>query len=54
MTVRDLIEELELMPMDLPVVTDYKEIEEINLDNEFYFLDHSGHGYTVSPAVVLE
>lgn len=55
MTVRDLIEALEEMPMDLPVVTDYKEITEIDLDNNFYFLDKcSTVGYTVAPAVVLE
>lgn len=55
MTVRDLIEELEQLPMDLPVVTDYKEITDIDIVKDFYFLDmHTTVGYSVGPAVVLE
>lgn len=55
MTVRDLIEELEELPQDLPVVTDYKEITDIYLENKFYFLDrHSKDGYWIGPAVVLD
>ena len=55
MTVRDLIKELEELPQDLPVVTDYKEITEINLDNNFYFLDkYTDKGYSIGPAIVLE
>ena len=55
MTVRELIEELEELPMDLPVVTDYQEITEVNLDDNFYFLDRiSKEGYTIGPAIVLE
>lgn len=55
MTVKDLILELSELPQDLPVVTDYKEITDIELNNSFYFLDkHSKNGYNVGPAVVLE
>ena len=55
MTVRDLILELKELPQDLPVVTDYKEITEIELDDGFYFLDkYTEKGYTIGPAVVLE
>lgn len=55
MTVRELIEELEELPMDLPVVTDYQEISEVSLENKYYFLERwSKDGYWVGPAVVLE
>lgn len=55
MIVRDLIAELKELPQDLPVVTDYQEITEINLDDKFYFLDRTNEvGYTIGPAVVLE
>jgi len=54
MTVRELIEELEQMPMDLPVVTDYREINELELVDDYYFLDHSEKGFHVHPAVILE
>lgn len=55
MTVRDLILELRELPQDLPVVTDYKEITDIKLDDCFYFLDkYNKNGYTIGPAVVLE
>jgi len=54
MTVRELIEELEEMPMDLPVVTDYREVTDVSLDEKFYFLDNSKAGYSIYPAIVLE
>lgn len=55
MTVSDLIKELKELPQDLPVVTDYKEITDIKLDDSFYFLDkHSQVGYSIGPAIVLE
>lgn len=55
MTVRDLIEELEEMPQDLPVVTDYRNITKVIYNDNFYFLDkQSDKGYYVEPAVVLE
>ena len=55
MTVRELIEELEELPMDYPVVTDYREITDINLTDSFYFLDGKmDKGYSIGPAVVLE
>ena len=52
MTVRELIEELEELPMDLPVVNDVKEIEEVAFD-ELYFLDGSPTQYVYSAAIVL-
>ena len=55
MIVRDLIAELKELPQDLPVVTDYREITSVNLDDRFYFLDNcSKDGYTIGPAIVLE
>lgn len=55
MTVRDLIKELQDLPQDLPVVTDYKEITDLTVDNNFYFLDkYSKNGYDIGPAVILE
>lgn len=55
MTVGDLIKELRELPLDLPVVTDYKEITDVVYDSTFYFLDsQSDTGYTISPAIVLE
>lgn len=54
MTVRELIEELEEYPMDLPVVTDYREIEHVELKDAFYFMDYTEKTYYTHPAVVLE
>jgi hypothetical protein len=55
MTVRDLIKELKELPQDLPVVTDYKEITDVSVDDSFYFLDSTSKtGYDIGPAVVLE
>ena len=53
MTVRDLVEELEQFPMDLPVVTDVKEISSVDLDDGMYYLDNSSTQYVFSSAVVL-
>ena len=53
MTVRELIEELEEYPMDLPVVNDVQEIEEVELVEGLYYLDNSPAQYTYSGAVVL-
>lgn len=54
MTVKDLIEELSELPQDLPVVTDYKEITDVDVNDSFYFLDkHFKDGYYIGSAVVL-
>lgn len=53
MTVRDLIKELENMPMDLPVVNDLKEIDEVDLCNDSYYMDNSAYQYDYSSVVVL-
>jgi len=52
MTVRELIEELEEYPMDLPVVSVEKEIHNIRLVESMYYLDEIG--YTSGTAVELE
>lgn len=55
MTVRELIEELEDMPQDVPVVTDYQEIKHVHYNENFYYLNNTiPNGYVVEPAVVLE
>ena len=52
MTVRDLIKELEEYPMDLPVVSVEKEISNIKIIDNTYYLDKLG--YTFGSAVELE
>lgn len=52
MTVRELIEELEEYPMDLPVFSVEKEISEIRFVDSAYYLDNIG--YTHSAAIELE
>ena len=54
MTVAELIEELEQYPMTLPVVTNSKEITDIQFNDNMYFLDNSPQGYACYPAVELE
>ena len=54
MTVAELIEELEQYPMTLPVVTNSKEITDIQIVDNMYFLDNSPQGYQCYPAVELE
>ena len=55
MTVKDLIEELEELPMDMPVVVDYKEISRVAFEEVVYYLDRINKvGYTSGPAVTLE
>lgn len=55
MTVRDLMKELQELPQDLPVVTNYKEITDVAVEDHFYFLDkYNKNGYDIGAAVVLE
>ena len=54
MTVRELIEELEEMPMDLPVISNVKEIEHVHFEEGLYYLDSSPVQYAYSSAVILE
>ena len=51
MTVRDLIEELEELPMDYPVLIDNEPITSIEIKDAWYCL--VGDIYQTSPAVVL-
>jgi len=53
MTVRELIEELEEYPMDLPIVIDLKEISKIKLADMMYYLDKDETTYFYTPAVEL-
>jgi len=53
MTVRDLIEELEEMPMDLPVISDFKEITDVTFEENLFYLDESPMRYTNSAVIVL-
>lgn len=53
MTVRELIKELEQLPMDLPVVNDLQEITDTEIEDVLYYLDNSSYGYSYYPAVVL-
>lgn len=55
MTVRELIEELEDLPQDIPVTTDYHEIKHVCYEESFYYLSNiNKEGYIIEPAVVLE
>lgn len=55
MTVRELIEELEEMPMELPVIAAFKEVTHIEVSDGIYYLDELvKHGYNSSAAVMLE
>ena len=55
MTVRELIQELEDMPQDVTVVTDYAEIKHVHFSETFYYLTNvNKDGYIIEPAVVLE
>ena len=53
MTVRELIEELERMPMDMPVVSCYKEVTGVEYNDNCYYLE-SDVMYISGPAVILE
>lgn len=54
MTVRDLIKELEDMPMDLPVINDLKEISDVKYIDGTYYLDNSLVKYNYSQAVIIQ
>ena len=55
MTVRELIKELEELPQDVPVVTDYHEVKHVIYEESFYFINNvNKDGYTIEPAVILE
>lgn len=43
MTVRDLIETLETMPQDLPVVVDSKEVDVVVIRDEVYYSVDAGY-----------
>ena len=43
MTVRELIETLEELPLDLPVVVDSKEVDIIVIRDELYYSEDAGY-----------
>lgn len=53
MTVRELIEELEEFPMDLPVVSNMKEISFVDYEDKVYYLDKMEDNYFYTEAIVL-
>ena len=55
MTVSELIEELYQLPQDLPIVSNYKEVTTVQVEDSFYVLDPvSKTGYSIGSVVVLE
>lgn len=53
MTVRELIEELQKFPNDLPVMVDYSEVEKVYLNEEHYFGDSADPNCKVGSAVEI-
>lgn len=51
MTVKELIEHLEELPMDYPIVTDEGEVTLVLVRDEIYFTED--HGYREGPIVKL-
>ncbi len=54
MTVKELIEILQTMPQDCPVMNGYNAVEDVYLDEEFYFADSQNPRTAFGPAVVIE
>jgi len=54
MTVKELIEILEQYPGDTPVVNGYNSVENVYLDNDYYFADSKNPNQAFGPAVVIE
>lgn len=54
MTVKDLILELKEYPQDLPVVSAHKEINKIEVNNDFYYINENNEDYSIGSFVVLE
>ena len=53
-TVKELIEILESMPEDAPVILGYTPLQEVYIDEEFYFADTKDPTQSIGTAVILE
>ena len=54
MTVGELIEQLQVFPEDIPVMLGYTPIEDVYLDENFFFADSKNPQSAVGPAIVIE
>lgn len=55
MTVKDLISELKQLPQDVPVISNYKEITDVDYADACYIIgDYDRDGYIIGAAVTLE
>ena len=54
MTVKELIEILEEYPNDTPVVNGYTYIQDVYLDENYYFADSKNPNQAIGPAIVIE
>lgn len=53
MTVQDLIDILQEMPKDLPVMANYSDIENVYINDEHYFGDSANPNCEVGKAVEI-
>lgn len=53
-TVKELIEELKQYDEDLPVIIGYNSIQDVYLDEDFYFADSKNPSQAFGPAVIIE
>lgn len=54
MTVEKLIEKLKELPQDVPVVSNYKQVETVYYTDACYTIEDYEKGYVIINAVVLE
>lgn len=54
MTVKDFIEKLKKLPQNVPVVSNYKEIETVYYTDACYVISDYEEDYVIEDAVVLE
>lgn len=54
MTVKDLIEQLKELQQDVPVVSNFKDVETIYYTDACYVLNDLEKNYTIEDAVILE
>lgn len=53
-TVGELIEILKQYPEDIPVMVGYTNVQDVYLDEDFYFGDSKNPQQAMGPAVVIE
>lgn len=54
MTVKELINILKKMPQDYPVIIGYTLVNDVYIDNNFYFGDQQDLMESIGPAVIIE